>query len=238
MGLRRIEEKLQREAALREKGTRLALQELEQMITDLRGMHKQLQDLEKKFGKDLKKNPQAAQQLMQLRAELGLPQEVGVFERKSSPGLMDKLTGGGFYEQLAMHVLNLGREAIPETGGVMSFPELIRRVQDLYQGHVVAISDITKAVEVLEKNQLIAGVEELDTGFRLVRFISQEMSPDMETVLRVANKHNGEVSKEQLILETGWSLDRVDRALKQMEEQQMVIKDESFEGVRYYFAGV
>ena len=64
---------------------------------------------------------QAAQKLMEIRNELGLPTELGAFEPKNKPGLIDKLTGGGFYEQLAMHILDLGRKALSETGGVISF---------------------------------------------------------------------------------------------------------------------
>lgn len=238
MGLRNIEEKLKREAALREKGANLAIEELESMIGSIKGLHKQIKDLEKKFGGEFKTNPKAAQRLMDIREELGLPTELGVFEPKNKPGLIDKLTGGGFYEQLAMHILDLGRKAIPDTGGVISFPELIQRVQNIYQGLVVSISDINKAIKILEKNKLISGIEELESGFKLIVFVAQEFSPDLQTIFRLANRHNGELSREKIILSTGWDLDRVDRMLTHLESQNIIIKHEDLEGIRFYFPGI
>ncbi|MHA2363863.1 MAG: hypothetical protein ACXAC7_07880 [Candidatus Hodarchaeales archaeon] len=238
MGLRKIEEKLKREAIMREKGTNLAIQELESMLNSIKGLHKQLKDLEKKFGGNLKSNPQASRKLMEIREELGLPTELGIFEPKSKPGILDKLTGGGFYEQLALHILEIGRKAFSETGGVISFPELIHRVQDYYKGHVVGISDINKAINVLEKNKLIAGVEELETGFKLVIFMTQELSPDMNEIFRLANRNKGELSREEIILSTGWSLDRVNRVLQHLENKNLIILNEDLEGIRYYFPGI
>lgn len=238
MGLRNIEERLKREQALREKGTELAIKEIENAISSIKELSKTIATIEKKYKNELKSNPAITQKLMSLRDELGLPKELGMFEKKDKPGLIDKLTGGGFYEQLALHILDIGKKSMKETGGVMSFSELIKRVQDLYQGHVISISDIQKSLQVLQKNELISRIETLDSGFKVIHFVSQEFSPDMNEVLKLAHRNNGQLSREQIVLSTSWSLDRVDRVCEYLEKKQVAVKDESFEGLIYYFPGI
>ena len=82
MGIRNIEEKLKRETALREKGATLALKEIEDMISSVKALSEHINEIEKKFKNELRTNPQISQRLMALRQELGLPTELGIFERK------------------------------------------------------------------------------------------------------------------------------------------------------------
>jgi hypothetical protein len=238
MGIRNIEEKLKREAALREKGVEIALKEIEGMISSVKLLSEKINEIEKKFKNELKTNPQITQKLMSLREELGLPKELGIFEPKEKPGLIDKLTGGGFYEQLGLQILDIGKKSMKETGGVMSFPELIKRVQDLYQGHVIGISDIQKALDILKKNELIAKIETLESGFKLIHFVTQDLSPDMNEIIKLANRNNGQLTREQIIRDLNWSLDRVDRVISHLEKNKIVMKDESFEGIIFYFPGI
>ena len=195
MGLRNIEERMKKEAAIRDKGSDLALKELESMITSLKSLNEQLRNIEKKYG-------------------------------------------NGFYDQLALQILEIGKNSLKDTGGVMSFAELIKRVQELYKGHVVSINDIQKSLEILEKNNLLAKVEVLDSGFKIIHFITQELSPDMNEILKLANKNNGQLSREQIMLETGWNLDRLTRVMQYLEEKQIIVKDENLEGITYYFPGI
>ena len=238
MGLRNIEEKLKREQALREKGASLALKEIEDMISSVKLLSEQLSKIEKKYKQELKKNPQISQKLMSLRTELGLPQELGVFEPKERPGLIDKLGGGGFYEQLGLHILSIADKSMVETGGVMSFAELIKRVQDLYQGHVVSISDIQKALDILKKNELIAKIETIESGFKVIHFVAQEFSPDMNELIKLAHRNNGQLTREQIARDLNWTLDRIDRVTLHLEKNQVIVKDESFEGITFYFPGI
>lgn len=238
MGLRNIEEKMKREAAIRDKGANLALRELESMITSLKSLNEQLRTIEKKYGNELRSNPALLEKVSSIRSELGLPTELGIFEKKEKPGLLDKLTGGGFYDQLALQILEISKKSMNQTGGVMSFAELIKRVQELYKGHVISINDIQKAVQILEKNNLLAKIEILDSGFKLIHFVTQELSPDMNEIFKIANKHAGQISRERLILETGWTLDRITRVMDYLEDKQIAIKEETLEGITYYFPGI
>ena len=238
MGLRNIEEKLKKESSIRDKGADLALKEIESMVTSIKNLNEQLRTIEKKFGNELRSNPALIEKITSIREELGLPTELGIFEKKDKPGLIDKLTSGGFYDQLAIQILDIGKKSLKETGGVMSFSELIKRIQDLYKGHVVSINDIQKALQILEKNNLLAKIEILDSGFKIIHFVTQELSPDMNEVLKLAHKYNGQLSRERIILETGWTLDRITRIMYYFEEKQIVVKEESLEGSVYYFPGI
>ena len=226
-----------KEAALREEGTELAIKELNGMIENIKQLHGQLRKLEKDYSEQLKTNPSLAGRLMSIREELGLPMALGAFQTKTGPGIIDKLTGGGFYEQLAVQILEIGREATPATGGSIGFADLVYRVQKAYSGYVVSISDIEKAVEVLLKKSLIVRVEKLDTGIKVIVFTEAD-SPDVEMVLRLAIKNNGLLSREKIILATSWSLKRTENALKILVERQIAEKAESVEGVSYLFPGV
>ena len=238
MGLRNIEEKMKREAEIRKKGSDLALQELQSIIESIKNLNDQFKTLEKKYGNELRSNPVLIDKVTAIREELGLPTELGIFEKKEKPGLLDKLTGGGFYDQLALQILDIGKKSFKDTGGVMSFAELIKRVQDLYKGHIVSINDIQKAVQILEKNNLLAKVEVLDSGFKIIHFVTQELSPDMNEILKLANKNNGQLSRERILLETGWTLNRVTRIMTYLEEKQIVVLEETLEGTTYYFPGI
>ena len=238
MGLRNIENKMKKEAAIRDKGADLALQELESIIESVKNLNEQFKAMEKKYSKELQSNPALIEKVTAIREELGLPTELGIFEKKEKPGLLDKLTGGGFYDQLALQILDVGKNSFKETGGVMSFAELIKRVQDLYKGHIISINDIQKAVQILEKNNLLAKVEVLDSGFKIIHFVTQELSPDMNEILKLANKNNGQLSRERIILETGWTLDRVTRIMAYLEEKQIAVLEETLEGTTYYFPGI
>ena len=186
MGLRRIEDKLAKEAALREQGATYAIKELEDMIESIKRLHSQLKELEEKYSDQLKSNPALAAKLMNISEELGLPTTLGAFTPKTAPGVVDKLVGGGFYEQLALQILDIGRKSLEETGGVISYPELIQRVQKLYAGYVVSISEIDKALQILLKNDLIVRIDKLESGIKVIVFIETEFSPYVVNVIKLA----------------------------------------------------
>ena len=238
MGLRRIEDKLAKEAALREQGATYAIKELEDMIESIKRLHSQLKELEEKYSDQLKSNPALAAKLMNIREELGLPTALGAFTPKTAPGVVDKLVGGGFYEQLALQILDIGRKSLEETGGVISYPELIQRVQKLYAGYVVSISEIDKALQILLKNDLIVRIDKLESGIKVIVFIETEFSPDVEKVIKLAIKFHGQLSQEKILATFGWDLRRIDRTLDNLLSRHIAEKVETLEGVQYYFPGL
>ena len=135
MGLRRIEEKITQEAALKVKGSQLALRSLEDMSKKIRELHKELQQLEAKYTSDIKKNPNLAQEVMKLRSELGLPLAIGIYEVGSKPSLKSRIQGKDEYENyLALRILEIGKQARNRTGGILSVSELILQLNDESKG--------------------------------------------------------------------------------------------------------
>ena len=143
MGLRRIEEKITREAALKVKGGQLALQNLEEMSKQVQELHKELQRLESRYKSDIKKNPELAQKVMKLREELGLPLAIGIFDVGDKPSLKARLQGKDEYlNYLALRILEAGKLSRSRSGGILSVSDLILKLNDESKGIVVSISDI------------------------------------------------------------------------------------------------
>ncbi len=227
MGLRRIEEQIQKEAAMRVKGAQMAISELEDMITHIKDLHKQLEKLEKKHGRDIKENPDVGKRLMDVRRELGLPPQLGVFDR-------GKMT----QEQIAMQVLDLGRSLMSENGGVMSFAELLTRLNRKYEGLIFAPSDIIKAVDVLKKQKLIVGVRELKSGMRIVEFVDIELSDDTVELMQLAQRNRGELTLDQALIELQWPPNRAKRVFEHLTKKKIAQEQKDLDGVRYYFYGL
>ncbi len=241
MGLRRIEEKITKEAALREKGAQIAMEELEEWIDNLKKMQKDLQKFEKKHAKELETNPAALERLMDVRKEVGLPEELGVFEVRSSPSFSEKLTGKGpFFEQLAMSVLEIGKARTSETGGILSLPELVIEVnKNQKSGYMVSPTDVVRTVKNLKENKLIANIRQLDSGIRIVEFIDPGLSGDTEKILQIAGSSpSGELSIDWLVVQTEWPLERVRRTIDILKEKKIIQEKKSLDGIRYYFKGL
>ncbi len=101
MGLREIEEKIRVKAAYKKKSVEIMLEELGTLLESMKELKKRVKVFEDKWGKDIKENKEFYEKMSNIREELGLPEEVGVFKWKEKPGALEKLTGkGSFYDQL------------------------------------------------------------------------------------------------------------------------------------------
>jgi len=237
LGLRKIQEQIEKEARLREEGATMAIKELESIITSIKELHKQVKKLEKKFGDDFKSNPEAARRLMKIRAELGLPEQMGVFAAREGPSITDKLTGGGFYEQVALQIMQMEKELRQKTGGLMTVAEIILQLNKRYKGLVITPTDTIKGLNVLKKNDLIADIRKTPSGTKYVEFIDLHLSDDHKTVLDLASAYGGELSLDTLLRESGWSVQRAEAVLKAMQEKKITEKHTDLDGTRYLFYG-
>ncbi|MFX0212232.1 MAG: hypothetical protein ACFFDT_40035, partial [Candidatus Hodarchaeota archaeon] len=178
MGLRRIEEKITQEAEMKRKGAEIALKSLETMSRKVRELHNELEKLEKQYHADLKKNPELAQRVMNLREELGLPRAIGIFDIGKKSSFIQKLKGKDEYQNyLALRVLEIGKQMRHRTGGLLSVSELVLRLNDESQGITVSIADITEALELLKINGLINNIRQLG-GMKVIEFIDPNLTED------------------------------------------------------------
>ena len=238
MGLRDIERKIRTKGAYEKKDAELLLLEIDNLMDNVIELKEHLKKLEKKWGKELKTNKAYYEKVTEIRRSLGLPEEIGVYEWKESPSWKDKVTGKGYYEQLSIEILELGRSLIPKNGGLISLAELLLQINKARPGKVVSAKDLKRALNLLIKEKLIPDFKKLENDVILVEFVSVELSPDHEKVLSLAARQ-GYVTFEDLIMKLEWNEERANRVLNQLVEKGIAIKDETYtEGTKYWFPGL
>ena len=238
MGLRRIEEKITREAALKVKGGQLALQNLEEMSKQVQELHKELQRLESRYKSDIKKNPELAQKVMKIREELGLPLAIGIFDVGDKPSLKARLQGKDEYlNYLALRILEAGKLSRSRSGGILSVSDLILKLNDESKGIVVSISDVNEALKLLVSNGLIHQIRKL-VGMKIIEFLDPQLTQDNQTILEIAAQTNGQITLTELVQKTTWSIERVEIGLNSLINKKIAVKSNTLDGVVLSFPGI
>ncbi|MHA2288450.1 MAG: hypothetical protein ACXABG_06655 [Promethearchaeota archaeon] len=238
MGLRRIEEKITQEAAMKVKGSQLALLSLDEMSKRIRKLHKELQKLESQYKSDIKKNPALAQRVMKLREELGLPLAIGIYDVGSKSSIKSRLKGKDEYiNYLGLRIIEIGRQIRNQTGGILSVSELILKLNDESKGIVVSISDVNNALKLLSSNGLVHQIRTL-AGLKIIEFTDPELSQDHQRILEIAAQANGQLSMTELVQKTTWSIERVERSIEVLIDKKIAIKSNTLDGVLISFPGV
>lgn len=238
MGLRRIEEKITQEAALKVKGSQLALKSLDEMSKRIRNLHKELQKLEAQYKTDIKKNPDLAQKVMKLREELGLPLAIGIYDISKKSSFKDRLKGKDEYTNyLGLRIIEIGKQVRNQSGGILSVSELILKLNDESKGIVVSIEDINKALKLLTTNGLLHQIRTL-AGMKIIEFSDPELTKDHQKILEIAALANGQITTAELIQKTAWTIERVERSLEGLISKKIAIKSNTLDGVLISFPGV
>lgn len=238
MGLRDIEKKIRIKSAYKTKEAELMITDLERMLENIRELHSQLKKFEKKWKKDIEKNKDSYKKLVELRQELGLPNELGIYEWKESATFWDKVGGGDFFERLGVEILEKAKEIQEYTGGLMTLGEVVLLVNKGRPGKIIPSKDVVEAIEKLSNAKLIPKPKELKSGVVLVEFIPANLSDDQEEVLALSTR-KGWISMEELLLKTRWTQERCERVLESMRDAGIARVDASYaEGKKYYFPGL
>ncbi|PWI48659.1 hypothetical protein CEE45_05460 [Candidatus Heimdallarchaeota archaeon B3_Heim] len=238
MGLRRIEEKITQEAAMKVKGSQLALLSLNEMSKKIRNLHKELQKLESQYKSDIKKNPDLAQKVMKLREELGLPLAIGIYDVGKKPSFKSRLQGNDEYiNYLGLRIIEIGKQIRNHTGGILSVSELILKLNDESKGIVVSISDVNNALELLTSNGLIHQIRTL-VGMKIIEFIDPELTQDHQRILELAAQANGQLSMTELVQKSTWTIERVERSIEVLINKKVAIKSNTLDGILISFPGV
>ena len=238
MGLRRIEEKITQEAAMKVKGSQLALLSLEEMSRRIKKLHKELQKLESQYKSDIKKNPNLAQKVMKLREELGLPLAIGIYDIGGKSSIKSRLQGKDEYiNYLGLRIIEIGKQVRNQTGGILSVSELILKLNDESKGIVVSISDVNDALKLLISNGLLHQIRTL-AGMKIIEFNDPELSQDHQRILEIATQANGQISMTELVQKTSWSLERVERLVNVLIDKKIAIRSNTLDGVLVSFPGV
>ena len=238
MGLRDIEKKIRMKSAFQTKEAEVMVTELEQMLENVRTLREDLKKFEKKWKNDIGKNEESYKKLVEMRQELGLPEEMGVYEWKESATFWDRIGGGDFYERLGIEILEKAKEVQEQTGGLMTLGEVVLLVNKGRPGKIIAAKEITKAIEQLTNAKVIPKPKELKSGVVVIEFIPANLTADQEEVLAISSR-KGWISVEELMLKTRWTQERCERILETMRENGIARLDASYaEGKKYYFPGL
>ncbi|NHJ04242.1 MAG: hypothetical protein EAX90_05430 [Candidatus Heimdallarchaeota archaeon] len=238
MGLRDIEKKIRIKSAFKTKEAEIMIKDLEIMLENIRELQDKLKDFEKKWKKDITKNESSYKKLVELRQELGLPEEIGIYEWKESASFWDRVGGGDFFERLGVEILEKAKEVQTFTGGLMTLGEVVILVNKDRPGKVIPVKDVVKSIERLSEAKIIPEVRELKDGVKIVEFVPANLSEDQEEVLSLSTR-KGWITIEELILKTGWNQERSERVLEAMRDAGLARVDASYaEGKKYYFPGL
>ena len=238
MGLRDIEKKIRIKSAYKTKEAEIMIKDLEIMLENIRELHDQLKNFEKKWKKDITKNESSYNKLVELRQELGLPEEFGVYEWKESATFWDRVGGGDFFEKLGVEILQKAKEVQSYTGGLMTLGEVVLLVNKDRPGKVIPVKDVVTAIERLSEAKIIPEVRELKDGVKIVEFVPANLSEDQEEVLSLSTR-KGWITIEELIMKANWTQERSERVLEAMRDTGIARVDASYaEGKKYYFPGL
>jgi glucan-binding YG repeat protein len=235
MGLHDIEKKLKLKREFKKKGTELMMEDLGKMITSLKELRGELKKFEKKYAKEIKTLPAYREQVVRMRAELGLPLEIGVYEEKGKPRLFGK---DKYYDKLGLETLDMLQKHKETSGGLMSLAEIILLVNKETPGVTVSPEDINNAIKRLEKTDLVKVIELKSSDVKLVEFVPVSLTTDQNEVLELASA-KGWTTIEEIMMAKGWSKERSERVLKAFKDNGIARLDSSYaRGSRYYFPGL
>lgn len=235
MGLRDIERKIKTKSAYQRKEAEMMLQELDQLIENVETLKEQLKKFEKKHKKEISNTKEYYEKIAIIREELGLPEEIGIYDWKESPSIMDRVRGKGYFDQLGNEILELGKSLITETGGLISIAELVLKLNKIRPGKLVPPKDVIRALNSLVETKLIQPLRKLPSGVLIVEFIAIELSEDQQKVFDLATRF-GFLTKESLIMHSNWTPERANRVLEELIFEGIALKDETYhEGIKYWF---
>lgn len=241
MGLREIREKIEKRKSMEKKAMELKLEELEKELETAMVLKEKIADIAEKYGVIIATSPKFRSEIELLREKYGIPAEAVITQIvKEEDVLKRKMFGleSVDHEKLGLLIYQRALLKRKETGGVLSLGEVyllasIGRLRDK-----VKMDDVRRALKELEKKRVIPGLLRLKSGVEIAVFIPAELSDDQNEVLSLVSG-KGSITLEELMVKTGWSKERAERALKALEESGIARKEESYAyGEKYYFPGL
>ena len=122
-----------------------------------------------------------------------------------------------------------------ETGGLLTLPDVLDRVNTGVLKGKITIDDMEKAVVSLKKEKIIPGVNTLPSGVIIVSFFPVQYTQDQSSILNLVKK-DGVITTAEVCKGLNWSGERAERALQNLVDTGVARITESFrEGKKYFF---
>lgn len=238
MGLGNIERRIRNDSAYKRKEAELLVDKLEMMVTNIEKMKEDLKKIEKENKKEILENRDFYQKISKIRENMGLPKELGVYEWRDKPSIKERFFGGDFYNELSHELLDLIVENTSRTGGILALSELVLLLNKSRPGKNLEHQDILKGIKILLKKKLIDNLLELENGMKIIEVKEIDWSEEQKLVLDLGSEL-GYMTIENLMIKTGWGLQKINSVLLDMEKNGLVLKDVSaVEGIKYWFPGL
>ena len=152
------------------------------------------------------------------------------------PSFFERIRGKGkFYDKLSYVILKVLRDECPKRGGVITLSDIVLLINRGREDDPLTPETILTALKNLEKKNVIPRIKTLPSGAKIVSFSPVELSNDHWTVLDLASS-KGWVTLEEIILKTGWSTEKAQMVLEDLERTGIAVRDVKYErGLRWYF---
>ena len=144
---------------------------------------------------------------------------------------------GKFIDNLADLILEYGKSLRASSGGYISLANLYSSLKERVPDIKFSVKDLEKACKQLKKQSLIEGISK-QSGIKIVEFTPVSLGKDARIVFNLAVE-KGFVTLEQVIINTKWDQQRVNRVLQSLVDQKIARKVTSLDsGDQYYFPGL
>lgn len=233
MGIRDIQRKIKLDEEKRKKAIELKAMDLEAKARTTKWTKERVAEFAKTHGILLAFDPSLQADIEEIRKQYNIPKGRIISEQMTE----DKCIKGKKIEPASLGMLAYQRVLLEkeETGGLLSIGEVFDRVNTGVLKGVVTSQDVEKAVVFLHKQDIIAGINVLDNGVKMVNFFPVQFTADQSIILNFAAKQ-GWVTLEEISMKLKWSTDRAMRALDHLQKIGVARFDESYRtGKKWYF---
>jgi hypothetical protein len=122
-----------------------------------------------------------------------------------------------------------------ETGGLLTLPDVMDRVNTGILKNKIRIDDVEKAILMLKKDNVIPEVKKLASGVMIVSFFPVQYTQDQAAILDLVKK-DGVITTGDIVKQLNWTVERTDRALQNLVDTGVAKITESYrEGKKYFF---
>jgi len=176
MGIREIEDKLRMKELMKKKAAELKMVELENKAAITKMTKEKMADIAKKHGVILALDPEMQDAIEEVRKKYNIPKERIIREQIQEDSV---LKDGKKVDIKRLGMLAYQRVMLEktETGGLLTLPDVLDRVNTGVLKNKITIDDMEKAILALKKDNIIPEVKKLASGVMIVSFFPNPRHP-------------------------------------------------------------
>jgi hypothetical protein len=234
MGIRKIEDEIDLEEAMKKKAAELKIKDMKAKASVEKFTKEKLRDLAKKHGVLLALTPELREEVKELQKKYNIPSSKIITEQITEHDVLKKFFKID-HQKLGMLAYQRVLMSKEETGGIIPLSEVFELVNTGILKGNVDVKDVEKAMRILKKTNVIEDITQLDSGAIIVRFFPIQYTGDESKVVDLA-KEKGVLTLEDVCTNLGWSQDRALRALESLEKTGVAkFRDNILTGKQWYF---